>query len=304
MHNIFFDNKNHEFFVKEGELPEYSELDLPISVIAQVTRKCNLKCKFCSESESFPDPSLNELEGLRDKLSGVKRVYLSGGEPLLRGDMFDIIKLYRRSFDILGLPTNCTLMSKEVCKKLKGNINYINAGLDGPRAINDALRGDYDGIIAGLTNLREAGLEVSLSSVILKSTLPSLKYVVNVADALGVTKVKMVIPILRGRACGLSPSDFANNSEIVKEFEEIKRLKAELGWKPRVKFAFWDKDTEGYALIVYPDQKVYAWPVFDMPESVRYVGDLKTESMQEVWRKYPYKINHVNKYVGLSMHKA
>lgn len=304
MNNIFFDEKNHEFAVEEGRSPRYSNVNLPLSVIVQVTRKCNLQCRFCSESESFPDPSFSDLEQLRDKLDGIKRVYLSGGEPLLREDIFDIIELYRGNFDILGLPTNCTLMSKEMCNRLKGKINYINAGLDGPRAINDPLRGDYDGIIRGLTNLRESGLEVSLSSVILKSTLPGLRYVVSVADALGVTKVKMVIPILRGRACGLNPSDFADRDEIVKEFEEIKKLKAELGWRPRVKFTFWDEKTEGYALITYPNQKVYAWPVFNMPESVSYVGDLKKESMEEIWKKYPYKLNHINKYVGISMNKA
>lgn len=304
MDNIFFDEKNHEFAIKKGKFPEYFNLDLPISVITQVTRKCNLNCRFCSESENFSDPSFSDLEQLRDKLIGVRRVYLSGGEPLLREDIFDIIELYQGSFDVLGLPTNCILMSKKICNKLKGKISYINAGLDGPRTINNALRGNYDGIIKGLTNLRESGLEVSLSSVILKSTLPSLKYVVNIADALGVTKVKMVIPILRGRARSLKPSDFADRNEIIKEFEEIKNLKAKFGWKPRVKFTFWDKNTEGYALIIYPNQKVYAWPVFSVPESVEYIGDLREESIKQIWKKYPYKINHINKYVGVSMHKA
>lgn len=303
MDSIFFDTKNHEFATR-NILFDSAELKVPISVIAQVTRRCNLDCKFCSESEQFPDPSLTDLEQLRDKLDGVKRVYLSGGEPLLREDIFDVIKLYKGSFDVLGLPTNCTLLSEEICQKLRGSISYINAGLDGPRAINDSVRGDYDGIIRGLINLRRAGLEVSLSSVILKSTLPGLRYVVNIADSLGVTKVKMVVPILRGRACGLKSSDFASRDEILAEFEEIKRLKRDLGWRPRVKFTFWDERTEGYALIIYPNQKVYAWPVLDAPNSVMYIGDLRQESMQEIWRRYPYKENHINKYVGLSMYKV
>jgi len=134
--------------------------------------------------------------------------------------------------------------------------------------------------------------------------LPYLQYVVQTADTIGVTKVKMVIPVLRGRAKNLNPEDFASQAEIMEKFNEIKTLKEKLGWKPRVKFTFWDKDTEGYAIIVYPTQEVYAWPVFDAPDSVEYIGDLSKESLDDIWQKYPYKVNHINKYTGISMQKA
>jgi MoaA/NifB/PqqE/SkfB family radical SAM enzyme len=273
-------------------------------MILQVTRKCPLSCAFCSESEQFSDPNFQTLEKLKDKLQGVQRIYLSGGEPLLREDIFDIINLYSNSFDVVGLPTNCVLLTEDICQKLKGKIKYVNAGLDGPRSINNNVRGGYDSIITGLINLKNAGIEVSVSTVILNSTLPYLQYVVQTADTIGVTKVKMVIPVLRGRAKNLNPEDFASQAEIMEKFNEIKTLKEKLGWKPRVKFTFWDKNTEGYAIIVYPTQQVYAWPVFDAPDSVEYIGDLSKESLDDIWQRYPYKVNHINKYTGISMHKA
>lgn len=304
--NIYFDRKNHEFALQNlsEEKITYEDIKQPLSLIVQVTRRCPLKCAFCSESEQFRDPEFQSLESLKEKIRGVKRVYLSGGEPLIRHDIFDLIKSYRNQFPILGLPTNCVYITDDVCNKLKGNIDYINAGLDGPRQINNLIRGDYDGIIRGLNNLRNSGIEVSLSTVILKTTLPYLQYVVQIADSLGITKVKMVVPVLRGRAKELQATDFADNASILEKFNEIKDLKEKLGWTPRVKFTFWDKNTEGYALLVYPNQKVFAWPVFDAPERVLYIGDLSHESINEIWNKYPYKINHINKYVGLSMHKA
>jgi MoaA/NifB/PqqE/SkfB family radical SAM enzyme len=145
---------------------------------------------------------------------------------------------------------------------------------------------------------------VSLSTVILKETLPYLQYVVQIADILGVIKVKMVVPVLRGRAKNLKPSDFACNEDIAAKFAEIVALKNQLGWKPRIKFTFWDKSTEGYALLVYPDKKVYAWPVLGAPDSVLLVGDLANDSIQDVWSRYPYRKNHVDKYVGLTMHRS
>jgi MoaA/NifB/PqqE/SkfB family radical SAM enzyme len=304
--NVSFDYEHHEFSLRDeaNKSTFYEEVSLPLSVIVQVTRRCPLNCDFCSESEDYPDPSFESLEELKSKLIGVKRIYLSGGEPLMRDDIFRLLHLYRKEFEIIGLPTNCIYVTSDVCNKLKGVVNYINAGLDGPRTINNAIRGGYDQIINGLGNLRNSGIEVSLSTVILRSTLPYLQYVVQIADNLGVTKVKMVIPVFRGRAKKLRAEDFASKEAILAKFDEIKELKRTLGWKPRVKFTFWGKDTEGYAWLVYPNRKVYAWPVLDAPDSVELIGDLNENSIHDIWQKYPYKINHINKYVGISMFKA
>jgi len=303
MKNIYFDNEHHEFTTSDLTINQ-NNISNFLSVILQVTRKCNLKCQFCSESEIFEDPSLATLKSLLPKLKGVERLYLSGGEPLLRDDIFEIIDLYRPHFKVLGLPSNVTLIDDEICKKLKGKINYLNAGLDGPREVNNLIRGGYDSIINGLKLLRIHNIEVSLSTVILNSTLPYLDYVVQIADVLDIKKVKMVIPVSRGRAIAIPKEDFASEKDIIDKFNEIKKLKDKLSWNPRIKFTFWNEKTEGYAVLVYPNRKVYAWPVFNMENSVRYLGDLTKESIIDIWNNYPYKQNHIRKYTGLSMNKC
>jgi len=72
----------------------------------QVTKRCDFGCVFCSETLQRPDPTLRELEIMRDNLSGVPRVFLSGGEPLLRHDLVEIVEMFSGS--IVGLPTNAT----------------------------------------------------------------------------------------------------------------------------------------------------------------------------------------------------
>ncbi len=254
--NISFDSLHHEFKISQYDSESiFGQITTPLSVILQVTRRCDLKCNFCSESQLFNDPDIKDVISLIPNLSG--------GEPLLREDIFDMIYEFKRNFPVIGLPTNTTKITKQVCKKIYGKVNYINAGIDGPRRINNFVRGNYDEIINGLLILKENGLEVSLSSVILKDTLPYLHQVVQIADVLGVIKVKMVIPILRGRASALTEGDFASKVDILNKFDEIKKMKEALALRPRVKLTFWDKNPEGYALIIYPDFNVYAWPVFD-----------------------------------------
>jgi hypothetical protein len=80
---------------------------VPLSVILQVTKRCNFDCSFCSETLQLPDPTLPELDTIRTNLAGVQRVFLSGGEPLMRCDFGDIVDMYTGDF-ILGIPTNAT----------------------------------------------------------------------------------------------------------------------------------------------------------------------------------------------------
>ncbi|WP_396231017.1 radical SAM protein, partial [Frankia sp. EI5c] len=78
----------------------------PLSVILQVTKRCNFDCSFCSETLQEPDPTLAALERVRDNLAGVPRVFLSGGEPLLRRDIVDVVDMFAGT--VIGLPTNAT----------------------------------------------------------------------------------------------------------------------------------------------------------------------------------------------------
>ncbi|HEX2822170.1 MAG TPA: hypothetical protein VHO07_18675 [Streptosporangiaceae bacterium] len=79
---------------------------VPLSVILQVTKRCDFGCVFCSETLHMSDPTLAQLDTIRGNLAGVLRVFLSGGEPLLRRDLPEITDMY--SGFIIGLPTNAT----------------------------------------------------------------------------------------------------------------------------------------------------------------------------------------------------
>ena len=75
----------------------------PLSVILQVTKRCDFGCVFCSETLLMPDPTLDQLDVIRANLAGVQRVFLSGGEPLLRRDLPEIVdsvfRVHRRPAD-------------------------------------------------------------------------------------------------------------------------------------------------------------------------------------------------------------
>jgi molybdenum cofactor biosynthesis enzyme MoaA len=146
----------------------------PLSVILQVTKRCNFDCSFCSETLQLPDPTLIELYTIRAYLAGVRRVFLSGGEPLLRKDFGEIVDLYTGDF-VLSIPTNATRGLRHA-KSMAGKVAFVNVGLEGPRSTTNRVRGDYDEVMAGIRASLDHGLPLSLSAVVRRSTLHALPF--------------------------------------------------------------------------------------------------------------------------------
>lgn len=146
----------------------------PLSVILQVTKRCDFDCNFCSETLQRPDPPWPRLDTMRANLAGVGRVFLSGGEPLMRRDFGDVVDMYAQDF-LLGIPTNATRAHVHAAR-LVGKVAYVNVGLEGPRAITARVRGDYDKVMAGIRVFQQHGLPLSLSCVVLRSDLHGLPF--------------------------------------------------------------------------------------------------------------------------------
>ncbi len=187
----------------------------PLSVIVQVTKRCDFNCGFCSETLQMPDPTLTQLDTIRANLGGVQRVFLSGGEPLLRRDLPDIIDMY--SGFILGLPTNATRGLIQA-PHLTGKVAFVNVGFDGPRATFSRVRGDYDKVMTGVRAFQDAGLPISLSAVVLRSTVHALPYLYQIADVLDAGKLKLILPLRKGNALGLPEREFITVAEATEAF--------------------------------------------------------------------------------------
>jgi len=268
---VTFVEAGHHFTLgSEADLDALVEqATIPLSVILQVTRRCNFDCDFCSETLQIPDPTLDDLDDIRGNLGGVQRVFLSGGEPLLRPDFLDVV---------------------------------VNVGLEGPRSTTNRVRGDYDKVLAGTYEFMRHDLPLSFSAVVLRSTLHALPYTCQIADALGGGKLKLIHPIRKGNGLMLSEDEFISLEESAQLFARLTELKAIHDWSPAIRMTTWTPETEGYSILVYPDGTTWAWPVYDSEDKVGYLGNLHQEPISELWKRYPFKRNHFRKYLGKSIH--
>jgi heme d1 biosynthesis radical SAM protein NirJ len=141
-------------------------------VIWNLVRRCNLTCKHCysiSTDRDFPgELSTQEAYIVMEDLQrcGVPVLILSGGEPLLRPDIFDIARRAKDMGFYVGLSTNGTLIDATSIGDISATgFDYVGVSLDGIEKTHDRFRrkaGAYRTSLAGIRLAREAGIKVGV----------------------------------------------------------------------------------------------------------------------------------------------
>jgi heme b synthase len=177
----------------------------------EVTQRCNLRCVHCrcSSDMASSEGDFNAEEGkklLREIADFSKPVVvLSGGEPLLRTDIFDLAS-YGTSLGLrMCMATNGTLISDEICHKMReSDIKMVSLSLDGSSAaIHDDFRqcpGAFEGVIRAAETLRKNGQKFLINSSFTKRNQADIPEVFRLAKRLGATAwyMFMIVPTGRG----------------------------------------------------------------------------------------------------------
>jgi heme d1 biosynthesis radical SAM protein NirJ len=141
-------------------------------VIWNLIRRCNLTCKHCysiSADKDFPgELSTAEVYSVMDDLKafGVPVLILSGGEPLLNNDIFEISKRAKAMGFYVGLSTNGTLIDQSNIEQIAAiGYDYVGISIDGIRETHDKFRrkaGAFDESMRGIRLCHEAGIKVGM----------------------------------------------------------------------------------------------------------------------------------------------
>ena len=218
---------------------------LPKWIAWETTQRCNLRCIHCRCSSEMTsaqgDFTTAEAFGLLDQIAELSKpvVVLSGGEPLLRPDVFDIA---RRGTDLglrMCMATNGTLIDDAVCEKMKAaQLRMVSLSLDGSTAaIHDDFRsmpGAFDGTLRGISFLKKHGIPFLINSSFTKRNQGDIANVMRLAKSLGATAwyMFMIVPTGRGEDIMgelISKEDY---EEILKWHYEMEKGEHELLVRP------------------------------------------------------------------------
>jgi radical SAM protein with 4Fe4S-binding SPASM domain len=198
------------------------QLSAPIFVIWEVTGRCNLRCKHClsDSGKAHPDElSTQESKNLIDTLETMKvfNVSFSGGEPLTRPDIFELLEYSSQKKLSIELLTNGTMITKEVIDRFE-NINLFNiqVSIDGIGKTHDKFRGvdgSYKRAVKAIKLLKDANYEVVISSAVSKQNMGRISELIDMAIDLGASAYKTTLFMPAGRGKGnedglvLTPKD-------------------------------------------------------------------------------------------------
>jgi len=191
----------------------YRTPNLPLRMVAwELTRGCNLACVHCRASADrgpFPgELSTNECLRVMDEIASISKpvIILTGGEPLLRSDIFDLAKYGTNKGCRMVMATNGTLITEEAIKAMKASgIQRISISLDGPDAeTHDAFRkveGSFKGSLQGIEMAKKGDLEFQINTTITQANLHLIPDILRLAVDLGAIALHifLLVPMGRGK---------------------------------------------------------------------------------------------------------
>jgi len=167
-------------------------------VIWNLIRRCNLTCKHCyafSADVDYPgelstDQVLTVMEDLR--AFRVPVLIFSGGEPLLRQDLYTIAAAAKAMGFYIGLSTNGTLMDQRAVEHVAAmGFDYVGISIDGTRETHDRFRrhaGAFDASMRAIQLCREANVKVGLRFTLTEDNEADLPWLLDFIEANDIDK--------------------------------------------------------------------------------------------------------------------
>ncbi len=205
---------------KSKDLPshllQFSADKKPV-VVWNVTRRCNLRCIHCyaqSEDRDYAgELTIDQGKALIDDLAefGAPVILFSGGEPMVRKDILELIRYAVHSGRRAVVSTNGTLITGELAAKLHEiGLSYVGISLDGLEEVHDAfrqVRGAFGRAMTAIDNCREVGLKVGLRFTINRLNYREIPGIFDLVEQKRIPRICFYHLVYAGRGSNLMGED-------------------------------------------------------------------------------------------------
>jgi radical SAM protein with 4Fe4S-binding SPASM domain len=280
-----------------------SEKYVPLVISWNMTLKCNLKCSHCyinAKETNMPNElSTDAAKMLIHQITEVSRplLILSGGEPLLRDDVYEIIKYGADRGLRMGMGSNGMLIDDEVARKLKeAGMWTVAISLDSsnPEKHDEfrGVKGCWERAVKAIKALKNAGIEVQVNCTVTQQNYDEVDDVMALAESLGVENFHLFFLVPTGRGTDIQDITPEMYEEMIKN-TLAKTTKYKLNVKPScapqfmrvakdqgVDMSRWVRGCMAglYYCRIYPSGEVTPCPY--MPVSL---GNIREKSFKDIW---------------------
>ena len=202
----------------------------PNHPVFEITNRCNLSCIHCHTNGGNNEKgelSTEEVKKVIDDLSNIsafRMLVFTGGEPLVRKDIFEILHHSKKRGFVNTIATNGTLITDSVAVRLKdAGVAGVAVSLDStiPETHNKIRRNDeaYDLAVRGIYAVRKAGMLLQINTTAMEYNLDNLEDLIKLADSFGsgIMLMYQLVPVGRGCAIKDASLDLNTNERLVKK---------------------------------------------------------------------------------------
>ena len=201
------------------------------SLFLEVTSRCNARCEHCGSScgDFMPKDEITkkELIGVLDDIAehydATKiALFVTGGEPLVRKDLFEVMEHADKLGFRWGMTTNGMLINKRIVNKMeKTHMRTVSVSLDGPKELHESFRrvpGSFDKIVRGIKLMQKCPtiFDLQVTTVVNKKNIMLLDDIYKIVKKMGVKNWRLIQVDPIGRA--------KNNKDLILDPEELRYM--------------------------------------------------------------------------------
>lgn len=280
-----------------------------------LTERCNLRCRHCYQEGRHPAemswPEIRQgVEEIAEMIQSWSEAYeivfspsvnVTGGEPFLRPDLFQILELLgHKGFD-LYLLSNGILIDRDKARKLSGlGVKGVQVSLEGPEAIHESIRGkgSYSRSLEGIGNLVSEGIQVTLNMTLSELNAGNFNEMVGLSKALGAARLGFSRLVPSGKGIGLGThlltrekvkdlyrgifSHTPDSLEIVSGDPIVQQMNSPENREDTGDIPFGGCAAGLTGLTLLPDGTVYPCRRLPIP-----IGNIRKDSLRELWITSP-----------------
>ncbi|MFW5775622.1 MAG: radical SAM protein [Chitinivibrionales bacterium] len=189
-------------------------------VVWNATRRCNLKCRHCysdSQNCDYADEmSTSEAQTFIDSLAdfGAPVLLFSGGEPLIRKDLFELVAHARQRGLRAVISTNGTLITPGIASQLRSaGLSYVGVSIDGLARNHDRFRGvdgAFDRAIEGIRACIETGVKVGLRFTVTRDNVADVPGIFQLLERERIPRICFYHLVYTGRAAQMREHDLSH----------------------------------------------------------------------------------------------
>ena len=179
-----------------------AELEIPLAAMGEMTHRCPLQCPYCSNpvalAKGSEELSTEEWKRVLDELAGlgVLQFHFSGGEPLARRDIVELVAHAAKAGLYSNLITSAVLLDQAKMTALaEAGLNHVQISIQGAEAASAdriaGYKGGHEKKLAAAKLVRAAGIPLTINAVMHRQNLDQLSDIIELAVAMDASRLEV-----------------------------------------------------------------------------------------------------------------